>query len=103
MREPLRKCQGSVPSDIRVLNRAEKCVFSWIGGEVCFWRASRSRGQDLLRFADVVGSCLRNMAYIQSCSCCFSCFVLCSGRAPSLRGTNVVGSRAHARALSEGI
>jgi hypothetical protein len=48
MREPLRKCQGSVPSDIRVLNRAEKCVFSWIGGEVCFWRASGSRGQDLL-------------------------------------------------------
>jgi hypothetical protein len=23
-----------------------------------------SRGQDLLRFADVVGSCLRNMAYV---------------------------------------
>ena len=48
MREPLCKCQGSVPSDIRVLNRAEKCVF----GEL------RSREQDLLRFADVISSYL---------------------------------------------
>jgi len=69
---------------------------------VCFWRASGSRGQDLLRFADVVGSCLRNMAYIQSCSCCFGCFVLCSGRAPSLGGTSVAGSRGTARDLREG-
>jgi hypothetical protein len=37
----------------------EKCVFGAMIG-----RELGSRGQDLLRFADVVGSCLRNMAYV---------------------------------------
>jgi hypothetical protein len=77
----------------------EKCVFGAVTR-----RELRSRGQDLLRFADAVSSCLRNIAYIWSCSCCFDCFgyLVCSGRASSLGGTSVAGSRGITRDLREG-
>jgi hypothetical protein len=77
--------------------------------EVCFWSCDWTRAWiTWARLATVRRrSRLLSMQYgicIRSCSCCFGCFgcLVCSGRAPSLGGTNVVGSRAHARALSEG-
>jgi hypothetical protein len=58
-----------------------------------------SRGQDLLRFADVVGSCLRNMAYVYgvvlvvlavSCARDECGGVTCACTCPKRRNINVV-------------
>jgi hypothetical protein len=76
----------------------EKCVFGAVIG-----RELGSRGQDLLVGSQTISRLLSTQygIYIWSYSCCFGCLV-CSGRAPSLGGTSVAGSRAHARDLREG-
>jgi len=64
-------------------------------------RELRLRGQDLLRFVDVISSCLRNTGiYMELFLLFWLSRVL--GTSTCLGGTNVVGSRAHARALREG-
>ena len=79
------------------MDRTEKCVFGAVIG-----RELGSRGQDLLVGSQTISRLLSTQygIYIELFLLFWLSRVL--GTSTCLGGTNVVGSRAHARALSEG-